>query len=317
MSDKGVEYRGVKKDDLSPEQAEVLYMLTQEYETPKNISIRRETSLSATYKTINKLRQKGYLSEGYIRGLKKTGTGQSFQPPKRLVKYTPVSSGNHGIRLHGQEFNIKILHKTSFYDELRGKRNFVYEDENPVRIYKDSLEVYSNKDFFGDDEQRATAQSLFYWGKIFSRLEARLKIVFIKGSRSCIKQVNGHYSEVNNELAKDYNKREAKLRVYASEDNRLWFQIDNSLNLNEAETLHPETSKKDMGDVVKPFFNDLRDYPEKPPMLSGIMRVVKEQAEVNRETASGLNAVVTYLKSQLPRKQSEELGSKIRPSYVG
>ena len=50
------------------------------------------------------------------------------------------------------------------------------------------------------------------------------------------------------------------MRVYTTEDHKLWFTIDNSLNLHEAETQHPKTAKHDMQEVVRPFFNDMRDH---------------------------------------------------------
>ena len=56
MSVKGVEFNSKESRKLSPEQAEVLRMLTENFETPRAISLRRKTSLSATYKTIAKLR---------------------------------------------------------------------------------------------------------------------------------------------------------------------------------------------------------------------------------------------------------------------
>jgi hypothetical protein len=298
--------------NLSEEQRRILKMLTEDYLTPKQISSIRETSIQSVYKTMNKLKKKGFLTGGFNRGFKKTVSTQDFKPPSRLKNKGSVSGGN--IRLHGQEFNIKILNKGRGYERARIKKDLLLLDNNTVRLYKDSIEVYSdpNKNFMGDDEQRATALSFLYWNKFFSRLEDKLNIVFIKGFNTCIKQVKAHYSEVNNELAQDCNKRKVKLRIYAREDSRLWFEIDNSFNFNEAETTHRETSKQDMG-KVKPFFQDLRD--NNPPLISDVMKLIKVMAEQNKETASGLNTVVTLLR---PVTTKEDNGPVLeRPGYVG
>ena len=65
-----------------------------------------------------------------------------------------------------------------------------------------------------------------------------------------------------------------------------------------------------MEEAIIQFFNDLRD--NKPPTLSNIMKLLKEQAEINKETASGLNAVIQLMKP-IEKKQ---IKSKI-PDYIG
>ena len=316
MSVKGVEYTIKESRDLSQEQAEVLRMLIKDFDTPRAISIRRKTTVSATYKTISKLRKKGYLSRGYIRGLKKRTPTPTIQPPKKRNIQPPTKELRNGVRLHAQEFNIKIIHKSDFYKKLQDKNNLIFVDDNTIRLYKDSIEVYTSehKSFLGEDEQRATALSFSYWRGIFSRLESRLRIVIVKGEHTKIRQVNAHYSEINNELAEDCIKKKVKVRVFANEDGKLWFSIDDSFNLSEAETLHPSTSKRDMS-RVKPFFNDLRD--NDLPTLSDIMKLIKETAEQNKDTSAGLNVVTVYLRSRLKKVDEESPGGFERPGYIG
>lgn len=238
--------------NLSKQQKEILDMLTQDYETPKHIAIRRKTSLRAVYKTITKLIEKGYLSKGFTRGFNKRQSTQPFQPPKSLKTY---------IRLHGMEFNIQIIYFSDYYQKL-DKSKIIFIDGNAIRIYEKSIEVYSNESlsFEAEDENRATALSMAYWQKIFHLVEHRLKIVIIKEQHDNIRIVNSHYAEVNNELAKEYNEKKVKLRIYTNNDGKLWFTIDQSWNLNEAETQHPSTAKQDMT-KVKAVFNDIRDNP--------------------------------------------------------
>jgi len=236
--------------NLSKHQREILNMLTIDYETPKRIALRRKTSVQAVYKTINKLIEKGYITRGFKRGLKKIQSTKPFKPIKSLKTY---------IRLHGMEWNIKIIYKSRFYNKLP-KNKIIFIDDNTIRLYKNSIEVYSNENlkFEAEDEQRATALSFNYWQKIFNRLENKLKILIIKEGYHNINLVNSHYAEVNNELAKEYNEKKVKLKVFSTDEGKLWFEIDHSWNLNEAESKHPITSKPDMT-KVKAVFNDIRD----------------------------------------------------------
>jgi len=235
--------------ELSKNQREILDMLTKEYETPKRIAIRRKTSITAVYKIINKLIEKGYLTRGFNRGLKKIQSTKTFKPIKLKIF----------IRLHAQEWNIKIIYKSNFYKKLP-KNKVIFIEGNTVRLYKNSIEIYSNENlkFEAEDEQRVTALSFNYWQRIFNKLENKLKILIIKEGYSNISLVNSHYAEVNNELAKEYNEKKVKLNIYTTDEGKLWFKIDHSWNLNEAETLHPKTSKPDMT-KVKEVFNDIRD----------------------------------------------------------
>jgi len=255
---RGVE-RGVESQDiiLSKEQQEILLMITEDFLTPKQISIRRETNISAVYKTIKKLKEKGVLRWGGRKGVENFRT--TPHPHLKQPKHSDKSkSFDRYIRLHAQEFNIEILYKTEQYEYFRQKSNIITIDNNTIRLYKTSIEVYSGKDFNAEDEVRATALSMQYWTKFFFKLEDYLKIILIKPRSNNIKIVNNHYAEVNNEIAKEYNRKKIKLHIYTKDDGKLWFTIDNSFNLNEAETQHPETAKNDMG-KVKDFFNDIRE----------------------------------------------------------
>ena len=259
--------------ELSKDQQEVLDMLTKEYEIPRNIAIRRKTTVQAVYKIINKLKGKGYLTRGFNRGLKKTETTKHFKPPKHLKNY---------IRLHNQEWNIRIIYKSNFFKKLP-KNKVIFIDSNTIRIYEDSIEIYSNEllKFEAEDEWRATALSFNYWQRIFTRLENKLKITIIKEGYNNISLVNYHYAEVNNELAKEYNEKKVKLNIYGTEDGKLWFKIDHSWNLDEAECVHPIKAKPDTT-RVKEVFNDIRDNQvylpsEATRLISNILEAQKNE----------------------------------------
>jgi len=232
------------KSELTPVEKDVLRLITNEFLTPQKIAIRRKTTDKAVYKTLAKLKEKGAYNLAKNEVEKIVPTFQPF---------------NHYIRLHVQEFNIKLLHRDNRYRNLLKKSNLLVIDGNTVRLYRDSIEIYgTNAYFYAKDTERATAKSMAYWTRFFTRLENDLKVILIKPRSQNIRLVNHHYAEMNNELARDLNLKAEKIRIYTKEDGKLWYMIDKSFT-DEGETLHPSTAAQDMGDIIKPFFNDLRD----------------------------------------------------------
>jgi len=269
--EKKVENRGVTTRKLTNSEEEVYYLISKEFLTVKQIAIRRGVSDKAIYKTLSKLKKKGVFDS-------------SFSPvEKKVEKIQPtIQPFNHSIRLHAQEFRIKILFKDYRYVKLLNKSNTIFIDNNQVRLFKDSIEVYSGKDFYADDVRKATVKSFQYWHKFMARLEHDFKIIIIKPKSQNIKLVNQHYAEINNELSEECEKKGYKIRVYTTDDGKLWFTLDNSFNLKEAETLHPQTAQHDMEDIVKPFFNDLRDNPGIPLMSQTSELIQKTQMQINQ-----------------------------------
>lgn len=293
---------------LTIAEKEILHLITEEFLTQKKIALQRNCSRQAVNKVIRSLKKKGFLNIANqkvpqeMKVDKTRPTTPICQPKnnpffqKNQENHTPIA---HGIRLHGQEFNIKILFKDKRYIELLKKSNINFIDGNTIRLYKNSIEVYSCHSFFADTPQKATVKSFEYWNRLFARLEHDFKISLIKPRYQNIRLVNQHYAEINNELSKECEIKSDKIRVYTTDDGKLWFTIDNSFNLHEAETLHPKTAKQDMEEVVK-HFSDIRN--NKPPTLSELMSAINEIVKVNTETASGLNSIVSIMKAQLPSK---------------
>lgn len=291
---KRVVFKDRKDQKLSKIEEEVLHLLTKEYQTPKQVSIRRGTSSQATYKIINNLKKKGVLTRNYKRVAFSQGTIQPFQ----------------GIRVHALEFNIKIINKNYSYNKRVGKSNLEFLDGNTIKLCPNSLEVYGNKSFFGFDEQRAMSKAVSYYNRFFVRLESFLNIVILKRRIPNISLVRCEFSEVDNEVARDCGDKSSYIKLFAREDGKLWFSIDNSFNLYEMETHHKHTAKRDMFRVKK-HIQDWRD--NDPVTNSELMVLVKRCLEVNLETASGLNVVVDLLKPK--EKVVEE--RVVKPNYVG
>jgi hypothetical protein len=221
--------------------------------------------------------------------------------------------------LHGQQFHIQLIYRGDRFKDKVSK--LITVDGNSIMVYRDSIEVYSNTFFFGSDVDKVTADSLRYWTKLFVRLESELDCIILKPRVDNIKLVKqGEYAEVNNELAIECKKQAEKIRVYSDDDGKLWFQVDNSFNMDEAETVHPVTSKRDMGDIIKPFMNTLRNNPNVLEDLFKAIRLMQEtqgvQAQLNKETAAGLSAMVELLKPKEFKDDDFEV-LKDKPSYIG
>jgi len=277
---------------LTKIEQEILHYLTNEFLTIKQIAIRRKTTYEATRKIVAKLKKKGVVNKVNRKVVFSQGTIQpsnKIQPPKK-----------NQIRLHGEEFNIKILYKDHKYKELLEKSNTLDIDGNTIRLYKNSIELYSGQSFYADTPQKAVYKSIPYWNRLFTRLENDLNIIIIKSRYQNIKIVKLHFAEINNEISKDYEATGDKLRIYAREDGKLAIIIDNSFNLHELETQHPKTAKQDMNRVTK----QLQDWRERdPPTNSQIMSLMNQVLEINKETAAGLNCITNFLKSQLPEEK--------------
>jgi len=279
---------------LTAVQSEILYLISKEFLTSKQVACRRKTSVQAVNKVVRKLKKLGLL------GVAKIGVSKNRCTLKPFEK----------IRLHGEELNVRILYKDERYLRVVGRT--VSLDGNTVRCFKNSLEIYSGQSFFGSDPRSALSRSMSYWPRFFSRLEHEFNIIVFKPRSQNIKFVKAHFAEVGNAFARDCEVRGDKIVVRSTDDGKLWFLIDNSFNLHEAETVHPESSFDDMDGVIQPFFNDLRD--NRPPTLSEIMVLLDKLAVQNLETASGLGVVVRLL---TPKSDVSESSSLPDPDYFG
>src|SRR3990167_2479730 len=63
---------------------------------------------------------------------------------------------------------------------------------------------------------------------------------------------------IHNGLAVKMEGEGEKIRIRSNELGKVWFEIDNSWNLHEAET-KGKTAQRDMQGVIEPYFNDMRD----------------------------------------------------------
>jgi hypothetical protein len=89
-----------------------------------------------------------------------------------------------------------------------------------------------------------------------NELQAKIGIDLQYKHNFIIKTSRQHYALVRNALAMQCRKDGTKINVY--NERGLWFTIDNSFNLEEAETVHPNTALIDNLGVQK-FFNEHKE----------------------------------------------------------
>lgn len=282
---KQVEFGGVDDDKLTQAEQEVLYLLTKEYLTVKQAAIRRRCSNKNIYKIWKNLRKKGVITEQFEEVEK---SGCAFQPDlkKRATR--------RGIRLHGVELHFFILSKDERYFKILQESNIRYVKGNTVKLSKDAVEVYLAKSWFGDDAVKAWSECVSELRRIIAVVENDLKIILVKSRCNNIKVVKWHFAEMQNEIARDCEVSGDKIRVYAEEDGKLWFVIDNSFNLHEAETQHIDTGLVDMQVAVAPRVNDWRRHPE-TPLLSEIWGVLAKVVKDGEELNAGLHVAVKLI----------------------
>ena len=199
------------------------------------------------------------ISNRYVRKVRSSIVPKTQTVPELKKSNAIKNIGN--LRLHSNEYNIKILRSSPYYDNLKSLKVLVIKGMK-VRLYNKSIEVYDTNSYIGHDLNDIFLNALESFMSVLRYLENDFHITLIKERYHNISHVKSHYSETTNEIAKDYLIREQKLQLKKSEDGKVWLLIDNSFNLEELETVHPSTAKQDMA-AIKPMLESLRRYYEK------------------------------------------------------
>jgi predicted DNA-binding protein YlxM (UPF0122 family) len=289
---------------LTPKQKQILDIITTSNLTPKQIAQRRGITKQALYRILRELKKKGVLSKMFTKSNAPSNTSL-YTKPKDL------NTPKQGIRLHGEEFNIKILSQKPNYQKIKAQGNIIKIDNNTIRLYNGSIEVYSGQSFMGKDVQEANFKAIAYWNRLFIRLENLLNITILKDRKNNIKKVKEHYADINNEIATECEKTGDKLQIKDQKDNKVAYLVDNSWNLKEFESIHPQKAKQDMEKAEK-HFHDWRN--NNPPTNSEIMTLIKELALSQKDTSNSLLAVIklitppNYPKEDVPKGKIDYIG---------
>ena len=304
---------------ITKTQEKIKIFLTEEFLTPKQVATRINTSNSNIYKHIRKVKERGHLDKNYTEQKKVhknecTDTSKTPSFPLENIPYISEEKSLNEIRLHGQEFNVRILYQDHKYEKIKKKTNLIDIDGNTIKLNEKSIEIYCGHSFYANDSNKATYKSMNYLSRLFRKIEHDLKIVISKPRAQNVKIVNHHYAEINNEIAKEFNVNKEKLHIYCKNDGKLWLTIDNSFNLNEIETQHPETAQPDMN-AIKPHLEAMRD--PHTPNLKELSKVINELAKQNTETAIGLNSLIKLMSINPMQTNNSDKQNKENLKYIG
>jgi hypothetical protein len=228
----------------------------------------------------NKLSERSiwrYMKELILAGcIKKIGYGvwKAIKQPAKVYVDNPKSMSK--VRSHGFGFYLKI---PTFYHwnqrkDFLIKNNIAFKNDNlghgqvldfkgyHIFLYKNGIRFLQKQGFEGIFTNSATLGNEIATRHILSvirSLENLFKQDLATNKQYKIKITKQHHALIKNELANLYNKQGKKLQIF-NEDG-LWLMIDNSFNLDELETVKGTTASLDMDNVVKPFFNSLKEAP--------------------------------------------------------
>lgn len=167
-----------------------------------------------------------------------------------------------------------------------------------VWLTNKSIIIYEKESFISEKAKECKSQAINHFLKLIKGLERDLRANFSNHGRYRFRVTRQHYSLIKNALAKQYNDEGKKLEIY--NDKGLWFLIDNSFNLNEAETIHPKTAVSD-NEKVQDFFNGLKTFDGYTPQF-----VVNSIGQLS----NNWNQYGVHIKSHI--KAIQELGEGVK-----
>jgi len=169
-----------------------------------------------------------------------------------------------------QKKGINFINLTTF----GGGQRIIHKGRK-VWLTNKSVIVYEKSSYFSDISTNAKSHAIYNFISLTKSLERLLHADFTEraGRQYTFKVSRQHYALVKNALAKQYDAQNKKLNVYS--DKGLWFVIDNSFNLHEAETVHPETADTD-NIKVQNFFNSLKEQPLTTGFILDVMHGIQQ-----------------------------------------
>lgn len=151
----------------------------------------------------------------------------------------------------------------------RGQTIFI--DEKKVDLYDKTIVITLSEDILKKTVNEAKVYLLAKCFKVIKKLERKFNNSPLgEYGKYKFKVTRQHYGLIKNSLAKQYLNENKKLQIY-NQEGSLWLLIDNSFQLEELETVHPDTADID-GTKVQEHFNIVKSTP---------VEVIKEMSPNN------------------------------------
>lgn len=209
------------------------------------------------------------------------------------------------VRGHGFLFKIQVMRglrnwdkreailsklDIDFKDYLIGgiKRGQIIDYKGyKIRLTDKSIIIHLPESFIKERATTCRRDAVYRLLVILKGLENTLKADFKINGKYFFKVSRQHYALIKNALAQQYDAENKKLYCYSGKG--LWLLIDNSFNLHETETVHPETA--DIDNLrVQNFFNGLKETPGFTPQF--VTNALGQQAKNLEDYAVHLKAHV-------------------------
>lgn len=199
------------------------------------------------------------------------------------------------VRGHAFQFTLRLPENLRNWDKRRellkkqgvkfkplnlygGAESLVFKGRK-IWLTNKSVIVFEKSSYMAETSEEARKHAVYDFLQLISSLERNIKANFgLVGGRVKFKISRQHYALIKNSLAKQYDREGKKLEVIHNQG--VWFIIDNSFNLHEAETIHPKTAEED-NEKVRVFFNAIKEgfsAKEVTSELSELQQILKESS---------------------------------------
>jgi len=193
-------------------------------------------------------------------------------------KYHLLKEGK--VRAHGLQFKLKLPNIPKWKERAEKLRqsNILFKDliiggirrgekiefkGRKIWLTDNSIIIYEKASYFGDNAEEAKNYAIYEFRELLASLERYLEVNLKINGNYLFRISRQHYALIKNTLAKQYDKEGKKLEVY--NDTGLWFVIDNSFNLHEAETQGKRAVQAN--EKVKTFFNEVEELEGYSPKM--------------------------------------------------
>lgn len=272
--------------ELGKTQKEILRLILEERLSPKEVHKRIGGHLSAVYRAIRKLKEKGLLRINFIDSTPLSKKG-GVPPP------APSFTTDMYYRLHGEQWDVYVRFPSKRYEESLARGNAVTIWGNKVMLYPQKIEIWANESLFFEHPtsvKECTLTSRSYWEGFFKHLEHLYNVLLLKDKGHNVRRVKAHYAQVNNGFAKEIVEADKWFEVY-SEDGELRFLVDKSFTA-EIEAVSSKTAAPDM-DAVGSYMLNIADSPtntylptEARSLIDSSLLVVQKISENNYTSSS-------------------------------
>jgi len=220
-------------------------------------------------------------------GLPDSVRGHSFvftlRVPENLTNWRTAKREDY-LTHHGIGFELL---------RIPGGGERLWLEGRKIWLTNKSIIIYERDSYFAETAGEARKHALFSFIALIKKLERVLNADFTHklGKEYQFKVSRQHYALVKNALAEQYDSEGKQLFVRLPDTGKLWFIIDNSFNLHEAETIAADSAVGD-NHIVQNFFNSLKAHPiTASEVLELVHGIATNQMIFDRNMQSHIEAI--------------------------